>query len=132
MSAAFPSLPLLRRALWLSAAANVGVAALLLAPQSAAGSLAGLPAATVPAIYSMLLALFVALFGGAYAVLARQAVPDRGVLSMAAIGKALAFVATFALWLAGEASGRWASLLVGDLLFAGLFFAWLRQPGSAA
>ena len=126
----FPSLPLLRRALWLSAAANFGVAALLLAPQSEAGQLAGLPDSTVPAIYSVLLALFVSLFGGAYAALALQAVPDRGVLTLAAVGKALAFVATLALWLAGEASGRWASLLVGDLLLAGLFFAWLRQPPS--
>lgn len=128
MSTAFPSLTLLRRALWLSAAANFGVAALLLAPQSTPGQLAGLPGVPAPAIYTVLLALFVALFGGAYAILAQQARPDRGVLALAAIGKGLAFVATLALWLAGEASGRWASLLVGDLLFAALFFAWLRQP----
>ncbi|MDP3857133.1 MAG: hypothetical protein Q8Q73_05130 [Stagnimonas sp.] len=135
MSGPWPSTRLLRFGLGLGAAANFGVAALLLVPDSAAGQLAGLPSASVPILYASLLALFVALFGGVYAWLAAQVEINRPVLALGAIGKALAFILGIVLWLAGSTSARWTGLMVGDLLLAALFAAWLwqhRQPGPSA
>ncbi len=116
---------LLRTALWATALANLGVALLVTAPQSALGQLAGLPEAPVPAVYRVLLASFIALFGLCYAWLGRRTVIDRPLLTLAAFGKLLAFVAVFGLWIGGEASPRFALLMVGDLVFAALFLAWL-------
>lgn len=118
---------LLRLALWTTAAANFAVAALLLVPGSAPGRWLGLPA-LVPILYSSLLALFVALFGGMYFWLARQPQIDRPLLALGALGKAAAFLLVLALWMQGQASGALASLFVGDLLLAALFAAWLRGP----
>lgn len=115
----------LRLALWLTAGMNLTVAVLLLVPQSSAGQLAGLPQEPVPAVYAGLLAAVIALFGGAYAWMARAAVIDRPLLTVAAIGKTAAFVLVLALWTQGLASGRFAALLVGDALFAAMFWTWL-------
>lgn len=130
MSGAWPSTRLLRFGLGLSAAANFGVAALLLVPGSAPGQLAGLPE-SAPVLYSSLLALFVALFGGVYAWLAGQVEIVRPLLALGAIGKALAFTVGLALWLAGLASSRWTALMVGDLLLAAWFALWLWQHRPA-
>jgi hypothetical protein len=114
-----------RLALWATAPANFAVAGLVLAPTSALGEAAGLPAPAPALVYRALLALFLALFGGAYAWLACQPVIDRPLVGLAAIGKTAAFTLTFALWLAGAASGRWVFLLAGDLPFAAVFVWWL-------
>lgn len=132
MSERWPSTRLLRLALGLAAAANFGVATLLLVPGSVPGQLVGLPA-SVPILYASLLALFVALFGGVYAWLARQAEINRPLLALGAIGKALAFLLGITLGLAGLASTRWTGLMLGDLLLAALFASWLwqhRQPSA--
>jgi hypothetical protein len=121
----FVSDSLLRAALWTTAGMNLAVALLLLNPQSAAGRLAGLPQEPAPAVYAALLAAMIALFGGAYAWLARAARIDRPLLALAAIGKSSAFLIVFALWAQGLASGRFTALMVGDLLFAAIFAAWL-------
>ena len=116
---------LLRAALWTTALANLGVALLVTAPQSALGQWAGLPGAPVPAVYRVLLASFIALFGLCYAWLARRTVIDRPLLTLAAFGKLLAFMGVSGLWIAGDASARFALLMVGDLILAALFLAWL-------
>jgi len=115
----------LRRALWLSVPANFGVAALMLAPDSALGRVVGLPAAAPHPVYRVLLALFLALFGGAYAWLAMRLRIDRAFVAFGAIGKALAFGSMLVLWLMGFASGRWTLLMAGDLGFAAVFAWWL-------
>ena len=120
-----PSLTLLRAALWATAVANLAVAGLVLAPHSAPGQLAGLPDAPVPAVFRVLLALFIALFGATYAWIASRAPIDRGLLALGAIGKSLAFVGVLVLWTMGLASARFTLLMVGDLVFAALFLAWL-------
>lgn len=125
----FPSLTLLRAALWTTAAANLAVAGLVLEPQSAFARLAGLPDEPVPAVFRVLLALFLVLFGATYAWLASRAVIDRPLLSLGAVGKTVAFVAVLGLWTMGLASARFMLLMVGDLLFATLFFAWLFGEG---
>lgn len=115
----------LRAALWATAAANLAVATVLLFPQSAPGQLAGLPQAPSPLLLRAMLALMIALFGLAYAWLARRAAVDRVLLGFAAIGKAGAFVLVLGLWIAGQADPRFALLMGGDLLFAALFAGWL-------
>jgi hypothetical protein len=113
----------IRRVLWASAFFNLGGAALFAFPESI-GRLAGLPA-PVPVVYSMLLVLFVLLFGGSYAWIASQPVINRPMVGLAAIGKAGAFVVVFLCWLGGAASGLSVVAITGDLVFAGLFARWL-------
>jgi hypothetical protein len=116
----------LRRALWVSVAYNLAAAMLFAFPASSLGRLAGLPA-PVPQVYSALVAFFVALFGGAYAWLARQPTIDRPLVAFAAIGKTGVFVLIFILWLLGSAPGRGVLAAVGDLALAGVFVSWLLK-----
>jgi hypothetical protein len=113
-----------RRVLWTSAVFNLGGGLLFAFPSSQPSQLAGLPT-PVPAVYSTLLALFVILFGGAYAWLALQPTIDRPLVAFAAIGKTGAFCIALVLWLVGEAPLRSVFAVSGDLVFAGLFFWWL-------
>src|SRR5258706_4288695 len=117
---------LMRRVLWTSAAFNLG-GALMFAFPASIGRLAALPV-PVPTVYSVLLALFVTLFGGAYAWAASQPRIDRPMVALGAIGKSSAFAATFACWLAGEAPTLAVLALTGDLGFAMLFGHWLFAP----
>jgi hypothetical protein len=120
---------LIHHALWAAAAFNVGGAFLFGFPASALGELSGLPA-DVPVAYRALMALFVLLFGGAYAWLATQQSINRPFLAFGAIGKAGAFSVVFILWLASEATGRSVLVISGDLFFAAVFTWWLvgAQP----
>ena len=120
----------MRRALWASVAFNLGGVLLFAFPESI-GQLAGLPA-PVPRIYTTLLALFVALFGGAYAWLARQPEIDRPLVALAAIGKSGFFAVMAVCWLLGEAPGRGVVAATGDLMFAVVFAWWLLGSGSAS
>jgi hypothetical protein len=114
---------LMRRALWATAAFNL-VAALLVAFPDTLGRLAALPA-PAPPLYTTLLALFVLLFGGAYAWLARQPRIDRPLVGLAAAGKTGVFLVASVLWLAGEASFPIVVMATGDLGFAAIFVWWL-------
>jgi len=111
-----------RRALWASAVFNVFGALLFAFPGSLPGRLAGLPA-DAPAVYRALVALFVLLFGGSYAWLARAPRIDRPLLALGAIGKAAAFFTVALLWMAGAAPARSVGAIFGDLAFAAVF-AW--------
>ena len=115
---------LIRPVFWLSAVFNLGAAFLFAFPATPLGQWIGLPS-PVPVVYSGLVALFVALFGGMYAWLAMQAVLPRPMVALAAIGKTLAFLLATILWFAGEVSGRLAQLSVGDLLLAAIYLRWL-------
>jgi|HubBroStandDraft_6_1064221.scaffolds.fasta_scaffold61631_2 hypothetical protein len=114
----------IRYVLWFSAVFNLGGALMFAFPSSPAGKFAGLPT-PVPVIYRILVALFVLLFGGAYAWLARQSNIDRPLLALGAIGKAGAFLVVFILWLLGEATGHGLLAVTGDLILAGSFTWWL-------
>lgn len=121
----------MRRALWVSVAYNLG-GALTFAFPASFGQLAGLPA-QVPSIYSTLLALFVILFGGAYAWLARQPRIDRPLVVLAALGKAGVFAVILVYWLLGALPGRGVLAVSGDLAFAGIFAWWLLgEPATPA
>jgi hypothetical protein len=93
-------------------------------PSLPAGRLAGMPS-DVPPIYASLVALFVALFGGAYGWLAMQPQIDRPLVAFGAIGKAGAFATFVALWLLGRFSGLGVISGSGDLILAAIFAWWL-------
>lgn len=121
---------IVRRALWMTTAANIGAAPLFAFPASL-GWIAGLPA-EVPTVYAMMLALFVLLFGGAYGWLALQPTIDRPLLALGAIGKTGAFTVVFLCWCAGAADFGSVLAITGDLGFAAVFFWWLLRTRSAA
>jgi len=119
----------MRRALMTTAFFNFGAAALIAFPDSL-GQLVRLPT-PAPVVYTTLLALFIALFGGVYAWLARQPVIDRPLVAFTAIGKAGAFAVIFGSFLAGVASWQIAVLVIGDLVFATIFLWWLLGTGRS-
>jgi hypothetical protein len=123
----------IRRVLGASAIFNLAGALLFAFPSSVFGQLAGLPGA-VPAAYRALCALFVLLFGGAYAWLAVARVIDRPMVAFSAIGKAAAFATILALAVAGKTPLRSLPPISGDLIFACLFGWWLlgTRRGEAA
>lgn len=109
---------------------NIGGAVMFTFPASILGQLAGLPAA-VPLVYRATVALFVLIFAGAYAWLARQPVIDRPMVALAAAGKAGFFSLTVALWLLTEVPAQTVQLAAGDLVFAALFLRWLLAVPAA-
>jgi hypothetical protein len=117
---------LMRGALWFSVFYNLCAAFLFAFPESAPARLAGFPAG-VALIYRALLAFFVALFGGAYAWLARQPNIDRPLVAVSAIGKAGVFALIFIFWLLGLAPGRGVLATTGDLGLSGIFAWWLSK-----
>jgi len=102
---------------------NTG-AALLFAFPDTLGQIAGLPA-PVPHIYTSLLAVFVMLFGIAYAWLARQPIIDRALVGFSALGKMAVFTVILLFWILGDLPGRSALAAIGDLIFAVIFARWL-------
>jgi hypothetical protein len=116
---------LFRRLLWAAALFNVLAAVILGFPASPLGQMAGLPA-EVPLAYRAIVAAFVLLFAGCYAWLGTQTEPDRPMVALGAIGKALVVVVVIGLWLAAEASLTSLAIVSGDLVFAALFIWWLN------
>lgn len=120
----------IRRILWISALFNIGGAVLFAFPASALGQFAGMPV-DVPVLYrafvTLIVLLFVLLFGGMYAWLAMQPVVHRPIVTFAAIGKSSAFVLMLVLWMAGETSLRSVQVITGDLLLAAVYLHWLRR-----
>jgi hypothetical protein len=114
----------MRAALWASVPYNLGAAALFAFPSSAPGQLVGLPV-PVPPLYGALVAVFVLLFGGAYAWLACQPIIHRPLVALAAIGKLSVFAVFVVLWLFGAAPGLGAIAAIGDLALAVVFVWWL-------
>lgn len=120
----------MRRALWVSVVYNFAAAVLFMFPSSSLGRFAGLPN-PVPPIYSTLVALFVALFAGAYAWLALQPEIDRPLVALSAIGKAGAFSTFLAMWLLRQFSGLGVLTGTGDLILAAIFGWWLFTGESS-
>ena len=117
----------LRRALMIAAGFNLLAALLFAFPASFAGQFAGLPA-DVPLAYRAMTALFVLLFGAAYAWLAGQDVVERVFVIFGAVAKTSAFVLILALWLAGAAGGKGVLIASGDVVLAAVFL-WCAGGG---
>ena len=117
---------ILRPALWTAAFFNLCGAFVFAFPASRLGQFAGLPT-HAPAIYRALVALFVLLFGCAYAWLAMQPTINRPLVAFGAIGKAAAFFLVVLLWLRSAAPATSVFAIVGDLVLAAVFFWCLRD-----
>ena len=117
---------LLRTALMASAMFNLGGVALFSMPASFPSQLAGLPT-EVPAIYRYLTALFMLLFGAAYAWLSSRECVERPLVVFGIIGKIAAFSLMMALWMTDQIATRTLVTISGDLVFALLFVAGLRS-----
>jgi hypothetical protein len=117
---------ILRPALWTAAFFNLVGTFLFAFPAYRLGQFAGLPT-DAPAIYRALTALFVLLFGCAYAWLAMQPTINRPFVAFGAIGKAAAFLIVVLLWLRGAAPMTSVSAILGDLLLAAVFLWCLRD-----
>ncbi|MGH8596372.1 MAG: hypothetical protein ACREXT_06920 [Gammaproteobacteria bacterium] len=120
-----------RRILWAAVAFNLFGAYLFAYPASTAGQLLGLPP-DVPLVYRAIVAVFVLLFGGAYAWLALQPEPNRPLVAFSAIGKTSVFVMIAILWLANESSLRGVLAALGDLFFAAAFAWWLLDQKATS
>ncbi len=121
----------MRRALWATTFFNLGGGLALAFPSSVLGQLAGLPGES-SVLYRFTAALFVLLFGGAYAWLAMQSRIDRPMVAFTALGKASFFVLMVSLWLVDEASGSGLIAATGDLVFAAIFAWWLTGERQLA
>jgi hypothetical protein len=115
---------IVRVTLWISVPFNIAVALMLLFPASAPSALLGLPP-TAPALYAALSALFVFMFGLAYAWMAMRPAIPRELLGFSAICKSSVFVMALILWALGHDDGRTAATAVGDLLLAAVWIRWL-------
>lgn len=121
-----------RISLWISAPANLIVAAALAFPSSSLGSILELPETHL--FYGALSSAMVGLFGAAYGWLALQPEIDRPLLCVGACGKFLAVLISISLFTAGELSGVTAAAISGDLVFVVLWSAFLfsNQPRRCA
>jgi hypothetical protein len=113
-----------RVSLGLSVPFNLLAAYAFALPDSALGTLIGMPA-DVPQLYALTLAFLIGQFGCTYAWLAAQACPHRPLVAFSAIGKSGVFLIVLLLWLSGAASGRLVLIACGDLLLALLWLRWL-------
>lgn len=118
----------MRRTLVAGAVFNCAAAAMVLFPSSL-GSFADFPT-SAPRLHTWILALFVALFGGAYAWLSRRPVIDRPLVVMAVLGKCGVFLVSLACLLLGDISVKTFAPGVVDLAFAVVFLWWLNGPSS--
>ena len=121
----------IRATLWASAAFNV-VAGLAFVFPATLGAAFGLPSPGTGHVYPLFVALFVLLFAGLYAWLARRSVISRQIVGFAAIGKACAFVLTVLLFAVGELPPRALGGAIFDLGFALAFTYWLRESAISA
>lgn len=112
----------------LAATFNFAVAAglLFLRPQMAA-LLQMAPATGSDAVVANLAGALVGVFGYAYARVAANPQRYRPYAELGLIGKLLVVPAAALPWLAGEVGWQLPLLACGDLLFAALFWDWLRR-----
>jgi len=112
----------------LAAAFNLAVAAglLFLRPQMAA--LLHLdPVTGSNVVVANLAGALVAVFGYAYARVAGDPLRYRPYVELGTIGKLTVVPAAVLPWLAGQVGWELPLLACGDLLFAALFYDWLRR-----
>ena len=120
---------LVRISLWVTAPFNLVAGIAFAWPSSALGQLLTLPE-NVPAFYALFSGGMVLLFGLVYLWLAAQKVLVPALLCVGAAGKLLAVTIAVALYLAGSASGLFATVIAGDLLFVFLWISYLIRHSA--
>jgi hypothetical protein len=112
----------------ISAATNLAVSgALLLFGTFVAHRLALDPIVGTNVVLFNFAGMVIGLFGYAYVRVAMDPVYFRPLIHVTAIGKLLAFTSAALPWLAGIVSSRLPMLLSADVIFAILFFDYLRR-----
>ena len=119
----------MRRVLVVGALFNFFVVVIVLFPDTL-GRFADLPV-PVSRFYTWLLALFIGLFGAAYAWLSRRPTIDRPLVALATVGKIGVFVVALLCWQLGDISAKAFGPAIVDLLFALIFLWWLRANPRA-
>src|SRR5260221_8780792 len=121
---------LMRRALWATSVMNLLGALLFAFPSSPLGQLAGLPLG-VPLLYRALMAVFVVLFGGAYAWLATEPSISPPLVGLAAVGKIAVFAAVLLLFGPSGAPRPFVFRLRRGVPFSSLFRCGVPFWGAA-
>jgi hypothetical protein len=121
----------MRRALYATGMMNVLAAGAFLPPAAPVRAVMGFPATDEP-LYTSIVALMVATFGGGHLWAAATGRAERLFIGVAALGKIGFFALISAFWAAGAVSGRAAASAAADLAFGVAFVAWLLEPRAAA
>lgn len=125
-----------RYARWLfgiSAATNLAVSvALLLFGSFVARRLALDPIVGTNVVLFNFAGATIGLFGYVYVRVAMDPIRFRPLIHVTAVGKVLAFTSAALPWLTGIVSSRLPMLLSADVIFAILFFDYLRRTREAA
>ena len=109
---------------------NLAAAALLVLDDSPLSQIAGITPSH-SAIHTALSAMMVAALGLAYGWLAFGPRIDRTLLAFGGLLKATAFTSFALLAVVGVVPAAFALFAFPDILFALLWFVWLRQPQEA-
>jgi hypothetical protein len=121
----------MRRALFITAALNIGVAATFIPAAEPLRTAAGVPAGGHP-FYLMMIGLFVLVFGLGYLWCAATGRAERLFIALAALGK-MSFVALLVrFWAAGDLPLRAPVLGSADLVFGAMFVVWLVSARGPA
>ena len=83
-----------------------------------------------PPVYRAAVVAFIGMFGLLYLWLALQRSISRELVGFAALVKVAIFGAVAVSWYVAAGSSRGVLLAAGDLVFAALFFWWLRNASS--
>ncbi len=121
---------LVRYSLWLTAPFNLIAGVAFAFPDSVLGHLITMPAGSHP-FYAYMSGALIALFGFCYAWLALQERINGPLLLVGAIGKTLAVLIAWILFLSGDLTIILAVLITGDLLFASLWYYYLLNRTEA-
>ena len=121
---------LVRYSLWLTAPFNLVAGVAFARPDSALASLLTLPS-DVPAFYALFSGGMIFLFGLVYAWLAMQKTIVPSLLCVGTCGKLMAVSIAVGLYAVGGVSGIFALVILGDLLFVGLWFTYLTSSKEA-
>jgi hypothetical protein len=83
-----------------------------------------------PTVWIHIVALIVLVFGYAYWRIAKDPVRFREYIVLGIVGKLAFVIAIYGHYLAGDATAASAMLVSGDLVFAGLFGAYLARTSA--
>jgi hypothetical protein len=119
------------RTLFLSAACFNGLAGLpLLVATSTFAGLLGLELNPTATLFIQLTAGVIVVFGGAYAMIARDPVRYRAYIPLGMVLKLYVVLVVYGWWLSGGISWPLPALAAGDIVFSILFWRYYRATRS--
>jgi hypothetical protein len=121
------------RALFLCAACFNWLAGLpLLVATTPVSRIMGLDVNPTAVLFIQLTAGVIVVFGGAYAMVARDPVRYRAYIPLGLILKVYVVAVVYGWWLSGGIPWPLPALAAGDIVFAALFWRYYRASGMAA